>query len=227
MKLQEFKAALKDDEVRALFAEIFNEKLDEKFRISTDTLKTDLSNDFTKRLDELSANLSALRNELQRKDAVIASLRDENKDMKSTISSLQVKLNDIEAYQRRDNLIISGLAVRAADVIAASSDDLAESSTSVTKQVVDFCTNVIQCPISEEDISVAHLLPTKRNSNQSPSIVIRFVRRSTRDAVYAARSHLKNYKTALNCKVYVNEDLTATHRKIFCYASSKASCQGD
>jgi 1,2-phenylacetyl-CoA epoxidase PaaB subunit len=138
------------------------------------------------------------------------------------LSSFQDKLDDAESYQRRDNLVISGLTVRAADVVAATSNNLTESSASITKQVIDFCDQVLECRFSEQDVSIAHLLSSKSNSTQQQSsIIVRFVRRSTRDAVFAARSKLKNYKTSSNNKVYINEDLTASHRKIFAMLRTK------
>jgi hypothetical protein len=212
MKVQDFRAALRDDEVKSLFIEIFNEKIEQCVRTNSATLFADIMDKFTKKFDELNINLISLRAEVQRKDVVIGQLTTENQQLKATVQSLTVKMDEAEAYQRRDNLVLTGLEVRAADVVAGSSDPLTQPSVSIIQKVTDFCTNVLKCRVNPVDISTAHLLPVKDATR--PAVIVRFVRRTVRDEVFAARHQLKSYTTPTGNKVYVNEDLTATNRRI-------------
>jgi glycine cleavage system regulatory protein len=74
MKVQDFRAALRDDEVKSLFIEMFNEKIEQCVKTSSATLFADIMDKFTKKFDELNINLISLRAEVQRKDVVIGQL---------------------------------------------------------------------------------------------------------------------------------------------------------
>lgn len=213
MKVQDFRTALKDDEVKSLFLDIFNDKIEQVVQTYIAGISDKIGEKFTKKMDEMNLTLVTLRAEIQRKDLALEKITSENQQLKSTIQALSGKLEDSEAYQRRENLIFSGLPIRDADRAAATSDTLAQSSQSITDKVVTFCNDVLGCKVASADISIAHPLPAS-NGSTNPSIIVRFVRRSVRDDVYSARMKLKNYKTTLNSKVYINEDLTASNRKI-------------
>ncbi len=221
MKVEEWRAALKDKEVKSLFLDLFNDKIEQCVQSYVAKSVEDISDKFTlkldalvKKFDDINTNVISLRAEVQRKEGVIEALKAENLQLKGTIESLTVKLDGSEAYQRRENLIFVGLDCRMADRAAASGDALSESSATVTDKVVSFCNDVLKCRVSASDISIAHVLPTKGAGAQSPAVIARFVRRSVRDEVFSARFKLKTYTTAAGGKVYINEDLTATYRKI-------------
>jgi hypothetical protein len=216
MKIQDFRDALKDDEVKQLFAEIIERKIDTKLN----QLKVSLTNEFNTRIDELSVTLTALRSEVQRKDTLMGALQTENNSLKASIKSLNEKLDDTETYQRRDNLIFTGLPLRLADLTAGSNDPLADSSESIATQVSNFCINTLRCDVKIEDISVAHALKVHGGHGQQP-VIVRFSRRSIRDDVYYSRMKLKSYKTPAGNKVYINEDLTTPNRKILGVARNK------
>ena len=77
------------------------------------------------------------------------------------------------------------------------------------------------------DISTAHRLKSKK-AGKPGSIVIRFLRCSTIDLVYLAKSKLKAFndgKTIPQC-VFINEDLTKSSRKLFRAArfAKKTNC---
>ncbi len=221
MKIEELRSALKDKEIKTLFLDMLTEKIEEFVQSCATKLIDGMTeklnkrfDGFVKKFDDINTNVMSLRAEVQRKDAVIDQLKDENLQLKSTVQSLTSKLDESEAYQRRENLIISGLQCRMADMAAATTDALSESSTTVTEKVINFCSNVLQCQLTASDISVAHTLPTKAGSTQPPAVIVRFVRRSVRDEVFASRRKLKTYTNPAGGKVYINEDLTALNRKI-------------
>ncbi len=213
MKIQEFREALRDDEVKSLFQKMFDDKIEQCVRNTTTAALTEITEKFTKKVDELNLNILSLKAEVQRKDQTIGLLAAENQQLKDTVEILNVKVGESESYQRRENLILTGLEVRTADRVNATSDPLAQSSNTLLKKIIDFCTDVLHCNVDESDISIAHLLPSK-DANSPPAVMVRFVRRSVRDEVYSARSRLKNYTTPSNNKIFINEDLTAMNRKI-------------
>ena len=133
-----------------------------------------------------------LRCELQRKLTSIGQLVSDNQLLKASVQSLSIKLKEAENYQRRDNLIFSGLEVRIADRLGCTNDLLAISSDSLTKTVFEFCNTVLDCHVQVSNISAAHTLPS-RNANSPSSITVRFTRRSIKDNVYLARLQAEEF----------------------------------
>ena len=126
----------------------------------------------------------------------------------------QVKdvIDDMEQYIRRECLEIKGIPVL---------DD--EDTNEIVRKIGD----LIDVDISEDDISVSHRLPTKKNGASSkqtydPTIIVKFVRRDVRDELYKARKTLRDFNTKdLSFErheprnIYVNESLTRKNREIF------------
>ena len=104
--------------------------------------------------------------------------------------------------------------------MAESENPQADSSPSITHQMASFCTNILHCIVSDHDISVAHSLTNHGNSdNYRNAVIVCFVQQSIYNEAYVAR-RLKDYRTPAN-KIYINEDLTATNKKIFGAARRK------
>ena len=180
-----------------------------------------MSDEFVKKVDELTVNIAALRADVQRKDALINSLRDENDVLKKSSKHLNAKVNDAEIYQRRNNLIFTGLPLCIAGVAAGSNDLLSDSSEFIASQIATFCSDRLVCPVAVQSISVAHALQSRGNQKNSQSVIVRFSSRFVRDNVYYSRMNLKNYCSSSNTKVYINEDLTSVNRKILLEARRK------
>ena len=134
LKIQDFRAALRDDEVKSLFVEIFNDKIEQCVQTAFTILMNDLTDKFTKRIDELNINMHQLRSELQRKETSIGQLVSDNQLLKASIQSLSIKLEEVENYQQCDNLIFSSLKVRMADRLAGTNYSLAILSDSLTQK---------------------------------------------------------------------------------------------
>lgn len=132
---------------------------------------------------------------------------------------LNKKIDDIETYTKRENLIIHGLQCSsyadAATVPSAQNAMNIESSQTVCRAVVEFCVGTLRVDVTLADISTAHRLPTKRMPNRinasghvipppSPPIMVRFANRRSRDAVYNARLSLRNAQH----RIYINEHLS-------------------
>jgi len=105
----------------------------------------------------------------------------------------------LESYSRRDNLLIAGLPVESyAEEANAGSGG--ETSQAEEQSVLQLCNEKLGVNISSADMSVAHRLTKRRQTDVSPPV--RFTSRIARNAVYAARRHLKN-----NVTIYISEDL--------------------
>ena len=68
------------------------------------------------------------------------------------------------------------------EVNGASNSSFELGDVTVAK-VIDLCNDKLNLSINEHDISVAHRLRTK-NQGGHPPIIVRFVRRSQRNAVF-------------------------------------------
>jgi len=117
----------------------------------------------------------------------------------------------LESYSRRDNLLITSLPVESyAEAANAGSDG--EASQAVEQSVLQLCNEKLGVSISSADIYVSHRIKKRRQTDASrPVTIVRFTSRKARDAVYAARRHLKNNVVP----IYINEDLTKLTAELF------------
>ena len=101
-------------------------------------------------------------------------------------------------------------------------DQQYESSDTTVRKVIDFCNDHFELALVHEDISVAHFIKSKRAGGPNQAVV-RFTRRSIREAVYRARFKLKdlNPQRPDDKRFYINEDLSDNNRKLFGASRSK------
>ena len=79
--------------------------------------------------------------------------------------------------------------------------------------------------IQKSDISISHRIPSRKQFTDErnpipPAIIVKFVKRETRENLYRARRNLKSLSTVdLGCsvakKIYVNESLTENNKELF------------
>lgn len=122
------------------------------------------------------------------------------------IASLEQRVEDLEQYTRRDDLVITGLELRhrtyaRATANAETTEDAPrEELLSLEQQVVNFL-NSKNINIYKEDISICHALPRK-SEKVRPAIILRFISRKRRSDVIM---HAKNLR---GTNVFINEHLT-------------------
>ena len=110
----------------------------------------------------------------------------------------------INLYSRRDCLEFHGIP---------------ECSEENTEELVKRVGNLVRVEIGPSDISVSHRLPSK--SRQTPAIIAKFTKRSTRDKLFYVKVNLRNYNssdvgtTRLSEKLHTNESLTQRARDLF------------
>lgn len=142
--------------------------------------------------------------------AAMKSLMDELKKPLQSLHQLETdgqqakaleEVDRLEQYGRRDNIRIFGLEeTRGEDT---------------TNKVVELAADM-GLAISANDISVSHRLPTsgRRSGSKKTSrpIIVKFVRRSTKQAVMKNKKELRRKENRKN--VYVEEDLTPLRNRI-------------
>ena len=156
--------------------------------------------------------------------SVVEELKKDNDHKASQITKLQSDLQSatsrieaLETYARRDNLLISGLPVET--FAEAASTNIAEEASSrgpehnltVERSVLKLFNEQLGVAISSNDISVAHRLKTRNQIAGPPTTIVRFTNRKAKEAVYAARRNLRNAPT----RVYINEDLSKATADLF------------
>ena len=153
------------------------------------------------------------------------SVKNENRHMKAEVPRLSgilerhsTELNEIEQYSRRECVEISGLPVEAE-----------ENTTDLAIKVA----SLMDLDLDERDISVSHRLPQRKTSDGAtsrevdhalrfPKVIVKFVRRETKELFYQGRKCLKNKTTRdiglsriSDNKIYVSEILSPRNREVF------------
>jgi len=109
-------------------------------------------------------------------------------DLQKQSSEDELKIDELEQYDRRQNLEIQG--------VPETAD---EDVTQITMELV----KSLDIELDAEDISIAHRLPKKQRfgktrsstvDNKHPIIIVRFVSRMKRNEIYANRIKAKNIK---------------------------------
>ena len=141
------------------------------------------------------------------------------KEIKEDINTLsndgfnvEVKLDELEQYARRDCLEITGIPVVPNDSPALLVKEISE---------------IMGVNLNENDISIAHRLPpTKKVKDR---LIVKFTRREKRDEIYSKRKNLKSKRTkdlpSVVCEpesavvshkahIHVNESLTPYRKRL-------------
>jgi hypothetical protein len=114
----------------------------------------------------------------------------------------------MEQYSRRECLEIKGIPV---------------TKDENTDELVTKVCELMGLSIKEEDISVSHRLPISnkyKGKRTESTIIVKFVRRNTRERYYRARNVLKDITTrnlgfSSHNKIYINESLTEKNKALF------------
>lgn len=163
------------------------------------------SQDFiSNKFDELLNSFKLLEEENCKLKLENGKLNVQVKEMAERISGLEKEQENINLYSRRDCLEFNGVPVKPN-----------ENTSELVKQIAD----LMAVEILPTDISTSHRLPSKRGV--IPAIIVKFVRRSTRDKLYQLKGNLKN-RTSFDLgfansgnKLYVNESLTPKAKELY------------
>lgn len=145
----------------------------------------------SKIINQLLTKITGIEHQVQEKD--------------KKIKELESRIDDLEQYSRKDDLIITGMKVersyaRVAEGEAGVETDLNGFNT-VEDQVITKL-NEHGLELKEEEISACHPIG-KRNDNGETKVIMRFVSRKTKDRL------LRNGRKLKNTGIYLNEHLTS------------------
>jgi len=137
------------------------------------------------------------------------------------IQELETRIDDLEQYSRKEDLIITGLDIVIKKTFAEAVENDDESATAeknkeptmkeneVETQTIAFL-NKFGMNVQESEVSACHFLGKKRDDGKR-NVIIRFVSRKTKERVlFYARTSKKMRET----KVFVNEHLTKKNGQI-------------
>ena len=130
---------------------------------------------------------------LAAKDSIITTMKEEIATLRKKVLDLEEKIDDNEAYERRDTVIFSGTDI-----------PTAQEAEDTVKVITTLVKDKIGVVMKKDDISVAHRLGPKRNTQglDKRSIVVELCRRETKLDL------MKACKTVKPKNIYINESLT-------------------
>ena len=90
-----------------------------------------------------------------------------------------------------------------------------KTGTPLKETVLGLINKLNNVPLTASDISIAHCLAKTSGDPGPPRIIVRFVNRKVRDAVYAARRQLRSHTVGNDRRIYINEGLTSHTAELF------------
>ena len=142
-----------------------------------------------------------LKSSLDQQKSKVSDLEREVKVLKDKVKKMESNIDDADAYERRDTVILAGPAVPATS-----------TSENPANLVVDIVKRELKLNISTNEISTVHRLGPRPNT-QAPdnrSLIVKFCRRDTKKQLFSASK-----SQAKPVRLFVNESLTPPRRKIF------------
>ena len=103
--------------------------------------------EYQKGFDELKSNF---QEEMKKRDEAISVLKQENKTLQDYVARLEEKIDDAEAYERRDCVVLSGDGVPAA-----------QTGENCIQVACDLIKDKLKLNISPSEVSTAHRLGKK------------------------------------------------------------------
>lgn len=134
-------------------------------------------NDIKKSIEFMSTKFDSLLSEINNVKDELKEVRKENDFLKREINELGVRLQDLEQYNRRDNIVLYGVP---------------STNNESVNEIVKTVSTIIGADGCFEDVSVTHRLPTRPGK---PRPIVRFAKRSSRDLWLSRfREEAKNNK---------------------------------
>ena len=156
---------------------------------------TAFKEEYMKQFDEMKTHFQI---EMKKRDDAIAILKQENKTIQDHVARLEEKIDDAEAYERRDCVVVSGESVPPAQ----TGENCIEVSCSLLREKLNL-------NIGPTDISTAHRMG-KKPSVQGPDrrkIILKLCRRDLKKDILQACKQVKP-------GFFVNESLTPARNTI-------------
>ena len=172
-----------------------------------------------KSIDFMTEEMSKVTQQLKTLTVLVSEvkqLKEIIKEKDRTIDQLEKRVQDLEQYTRKEDVIITGLKIKPrtfAKAVATggiiNEDAADEDLQTVERQLLDFL-GTQKINVDSSEISACHMLPRKDRDGVKldPAIIIRFVNRKNKTAL------MKQWKKLNGTNVYLNEHLTRKNAEI-------------
>lgn len=163
------------------------------------------SSDIYDEVKAITAELKGLRKEVKQ-------LTESNRNLQVENKALTLKVDELEQYQRANNLEVKGVPLEG-------------DPSEIVKKLCE----VLGEPVLDSDIDICHRVPTAKDTEKN--IIVRFTRRTTRNAVLAKAKKKRTDTSALGFTnvrrpVYVNEHLTRQKKQLLGAAVARKRVTG-
>jgi hypothetical protein len=152
---------------------------------------------------ELSDSVKASNETIIQQQQAIENLSSENRVLKKSVAELQVRLDDLEQYGRRNTVEVHGLPE--------------EEGENCIKKIIDVGT-ALNVKIDASNIDACHRL-RRAADRTSSGIIVRFVNRSVADQLMDARRtkrlSTRHLGLPTDQPIYVNQSLSPARRILF------------
>ena len=147
------------------------------------------------KFEEVKAEVTSLHNDMKAASQTIVEQSVHIQQLKTNNSGLKRQLRELDQYNRRNNVQISGLKLT----------DEKNCETEVIRHIQ----TTYDVEIHPDLIEAAHPVPTRRQTGVKP-IIVKFISRKTKENLLSA---VKRNRTRNG--VYINEHLSAFNRFLF------------
>ena len=156
----------------------------------------------SKQYDEIRTELNRIKIHMKEKDKTIKQLEHDVINLNEELAKEIEKNEALNQYGRRENLELHGIPVQ---------------KNENTNQIVINMMKHINIELKPTDISISHRLKSKFNHNEEndersfklhPPIIVKFVRRETRNLIFNKRTHLRkvqNFGIEGMTNLFINE----------------------
>ena len=163
--------------------------------------------------EETNRRMSAMKKDFDSLCSESKILKDTIKELEGKVSALKSICNDHEQYSRRECLEIQGIP------LPPKGSTIRENTNELVLKVG----NVMGVQINKDDISVSQRLPMRQSymgKRSVPAIIVKFVRRDTKELFYRAQKKLKDFtKRDLGFpdgnNIFISESLTEANKELF------------
>ena len=170
------------------------EKLEERsFSEAVSPLKESDPSLIQKVEERIATVMENFEKRLAVKDSIITTMKEEIATLRKKVLDLEEKIDDNEAYERRDTVIFSGTDI-----------PTVQEAEDTVKVITTLVKDKIGVVMKKDDISVAHRLGPKRNTQRldKRSVVVKLCGRDTKLDL------MKACKAVKPKNIYINESLT-------------------
>ena len=141
---------------------------------------------------------SNLQSEIANLTEKIEILEEKMNNLETLVYNIDFDLDCLEQYSRRNCLLLHGSNERDLSCLSNYND--------FEKHIVNVINNHTGCSIEASDIDITHVMPNGKNDKRS--VIIKFVRRSVRNAVFSAKRAFKD------TKYMITESLTKRRKNL-------------